>query len=136
MSVLRPAIAVGSARRWITGIDRQGQRCHVHHRATVHRVASVTRQTGARRGVIDDATCGTLTASTGAWIHALVVQTSFAAVAVSVGHALGPAGDIRVTKVLRQTRARSDAVSLVAHCVGATRRWIARCGVSYRCNRF
>lgn len=136
VSVLRPAIAVGSARRRVAGVDRRRQRRHVHQRATVHRVAGVTRQAGTRRRVIDDATRGALAAGARARIHALVVQTGLAAVAVGVGHAFRSAGDVRVAEVLRQASAGSDAVSLVAHGVRAARGRIARCGVSYGCNGF
>lgn len=136
VSVLGPAVAVGSAWRWVAGVERRRQRCDVHHRATVHRVAGVTRQAGARRRVVNDAARGALAAGARARIHTLVVQTSLAAVAVGVGHAFGSAGDVRVAEVLRQTRAGSDAVSLVAHGVGAARGRIARCGVSHRRDRF
>lgn len=70
--------------------------------------------------MIDHPTRGILTAGTGTWINALVVQASFAAIAVSVGHAFRSAGNIWIAEVLRQTRARSNAVSFVAYRVSAT----------------
>lgn len=76
--------------------------------------------------MIDHATCGVLTATTRTGIDALVVQACLAAIAVRVGHAFRPAGDVRIAKVLRQTRARSNAVPLVANGVRTARRRIAR----------
>lgn len=51
--------------------------------------------------MIDHAASGVLTASARARVDALVVQTCFAAVTVGVGHAFGPASDVRITEVLR-----------------------------------
>lgn len=102
VSVVRSTIAIGSAWRWIAGIDWHGQRRHdIDDGTTIHWIASVTRQTGAHRRVIDYTTSGILAASAGARINTLIVQTGLAAVAVSVGHAFGSASNVWITKVLR-----------------------------------
>lgn len=135
VTVVNSAMAVGSARRRYAGISRDGQRRHdFQDGAAVHRIAGVARQAGAHRRVIDDTAGCVLAARAGARIDALVVQTGFAAVAIGIGHAFRPAGDIRVAEVLRQARARSDAVSLIAHGVRAARRWIARRARLLRCD--
>lgn len=84
--------------------------------------------------MIDHPTRGILTAGTWARINTLVVQAGLAAIAVGVRHAFGSAGNVRIAEVLRQTRARSDAVTFVAHGVRATRGWITRCTRLFRCN--
>lgn len=71
--------------------------------------------------MIDDTARGALAACARAWIHALVVKAGPAAIAVGVSDTLRSAGDVRIAEVLRQARAGSDAVSLVAHSVGAAR---------------
>lgn len=131
VSVLRAAVAVGSTGRWLTGINRPWQRCHVQDGATIYRVTGVARQAGAGRRVINDAARSTLAAGAGARIHTFVVEACFGAVAVGIGDAFGPARNVWITEVLWQAHARTDAVTLVAHRVGTAGRRIARCSVPH-----
>lgn len=68
---------------------------------------------------MDHAARGVLAAASRTRIDALVVQAGLAAIAVRVGHAFRSAGDVRIAKVLRQARAGSNAVPLVAYGIRA-----------------
>ena len=68
---------------------------------------------------------GNLTVSIGtaqarAWVNTLEVPALLGVGAVSVDHTFGSAGNIWVSKVVRNTLARGSSLSIIAHGIGAT----------------
>lgn len=86
--------------------------------------------------MIDHSTRCSLSTSARTRIHAFVVQTSLAAIAVCIRDTFWPASCVWIADVFRKTSTRSDTVSLVADRVRSTWGWIAWCTRLFGCGRF
>lgn len=126
VAVVDAAVAVGSAGRRLARVNGHRRRCHLYFRAQVDRIPCVAWQATARWSVVHHATRCALAAGPGAGVDALVVQAGLGTIAVRVRHTLGPATCVRVTDVLWHAGAGAHAVPLVADCVRAAGRRVAR----------
>lgn len=85
------------------------------------RIPSSTRRTTAHGDVIDYIAPCTGSARANAWIHAILIDTGFHSSAIRVHGALWTTVRVRIAMVIRQTCTET----VVALCVGSTRRWVA-----------
>lgn len=127
MTIVNAAVAVGSARRRFARVDRQRFWCHFYSRASVERISGEAWQAGAGWSVIDYATSCSVSASVRARIHALVVQTGLAAIAVGIRDTFRSTSCVWITDIFRQASAGSDTVSFVANRIRSAWGWVARC---------
>ena len=81
--------------------------------------------TGTGRLVVEHTTLGIETASAGAWVFTLVIDTGFGQSTVGILYTLGSAALVGITNVIGKTSARSNAISFLANSIGSAGRWVA-----------
>ena len=92
----------------------------------VERVASITRQTAARRSMIHNSAFSIHAASAWAGVYAFVSDACSLPITISVKNTFWSTSGIRVPCIFRQARARSSTVTLFTNCICTTWRWITR----------
>lgn len=96
--------------------------CLLYRSAGDEGVTRRSRGTAARGDVVDDITHGCRAAGAGTRVYTALVAASSVAGTVGVHGALGPTAGVRVAEVV----GLAAAGSVVADCVCATRRRVAR----------
>jgi len=94
--------------------------------ARTERVASIARQTAARRSMIHHTTLCIETTSAWAWVHTFVSYTCLCSITVCVENTLRATACIRITRVFRKTGAWPSTITFLAHSICTTWWWIAR----------
>lgn len=85
------------------------------------RIPSVTGQAAARRLMINHLALSIYATSAYARILALIIYTSFCVNAIRVLNAFWSASLVRISRVIRQTGARTSSVSFFADCICTAR---------------
>ena len=112
------AHSIAATWRWVAGVHPLSDDRRRGDPETVGEgVPSVARVTGAGGGVVVDRAGGVCPAHPGAGVTTLVVDAGQVRGALRVDGALWPAGHIGVTKVLRNTAARTSPVPFAANCI-------------------
>ena len=83
-------------------------------------IADVPLVTHTDGNMVGNLAVGVGAAQARAWINTLQVPALLGVGAVSVDHTLRSAGNIWVSKVVRNTLARGSSLSIIAHGIGAT----------------
>ena len=83
-------------------------------------IADVPLVTHTDGNMVGNLAVGVGAAQARAWINTLQVPALLGVGAVSVDHTFRSAGNIWVSKVVRNTLARGSSLSIIAHGIGAT----------------